>query len=187
VNLVEVIITKHALLRLIERKPRKYKKFNAKIVENIIQNVIENGKIVPRSENEIRISTSNYTLGCSISGNRIIVKTVMKTSEMTESFRKLVKKRGVKSNWKAIVTNTDKIEKWLEDLEKLENICSICGICSEVRLVVKCNILNAGVCADCCVIVGGPYLKSCKSCLLGKEFWRSYYALPKIKEVPYIL
>ncbi|RLI02302.1 hypothetical protein DRO30_02850, partial [Candidatus Bathyarchaeota archaeon] len=155
--------------------------------ENIIKNIIETGRIVLRNKNEARISTSNYTLGCLIEGKKIVVKTVMKTSEMSKSFRKIIRKHGMSSNLKAIVLNTSEVERWIKEFEKIEEICKICGICAKIRPVVRCNVIKMGVCIDCCLLIGGPYLKPCKSCLIGKDWWKKAYEVSKKEKAIYIL
>jgi len=157
--LLRVEVTKHALERLFERFP-KHKKFDARSVANIFENVIKDGVLL-RKGDEIKISTSKYTL-CCILEDKLIIKTVLKTEELGEGYRRAMS-RGERSKWKNIFFDLKKLEKMCKRIEKIKNVCKICGISREQTTIERCNIYGFYICGYCCVSVGG-YSERCRNC-----------------------
>lgn len=159
-DFIRVIVTKHALERLFERFP-KHKKFDARTVTNIIENVIKNGVIL--NKKDIKISTSNYTLCCTIDNDRLIIKTIMNTKEMSERYRKAIA-YGKRSEWRIVfIENVKQVEKWCKQIENMKNVCKICGISKDQVPVERCKIYGFYVCIYCCPLIGG-YSDKCRGC-----------------------
>ncbi len=125
-NKIKVIITRHAVERLLERRPTWYQKIFGEIVVNTIVNVIRSGRCLERKErrgdNEKinqRFSTSKYTVFCTKENDTLIVTTMMNTKEMTEEYRKALKFFSEESPYKEatfIVSNPVKqIERWMKE------------------------------------------------------------------------
>jgi|GEM_PF-1316581 len=158
---LRVILTKHAVERLFERFP-KHKKFEAEVIANVIENVIKSGVVLERG-GDIKISTSRYTLCCILAHNKLIVKTVLRTKEMGEKYRKAMN-YGKRSPWNVIfIENLKQVKKWCDDVKKLKNVCKICGISREQTPIERCNIYGFYVCSFCCVSIGG-YSDKCRGC-----------------------
>ncbi|MCW3133341.1 MAG: DUF4258 domain-containing protein [Methanophagales archaeon] len=133
-NKIKVIITRHAVERLFERRPTWYRKISGDIVANIIVNVIRSGKCLERKkrrdgdeEVSMRFSTNKYTICCTKVNDTLIVTTIMNTKQMTEEYRKALKLYSKDSPCKEvtfIVSNPAReIERWMrewvqEDMEK---------------------------------------------------------------------
>jgi len=170
-----VSLTKHAVERLFERFS-KHKKFEANVIANVIENIIKDGVILKRG-NEIKISTSKYTLCCSLE-NKLIIKTVLRTEEMGEKYRKAIV-YAEKSPWKNIfIENLRQIEKWCNEVKKMRNICKICGISREQTAIERCNIYGFYICPFCCTSVGG-HSNKCKGCIFDfihkiKKEWEDF-------------
>ena len=161
--MIRVILTKHAVERLFERFP-KHKKFEAEVIANIIESVIKSGVVLER-RGDVKISTSRYTLCCvlDVSRNKLVVKTVLKTKEMGEKYRKAMI-YGEKSPWRVIfIENLKQVKKWCNEMKKLKNVCKICGISREQTPIERCNIYGFYVCTFCCVSIGG-YSDRCRGC-----------------------
>ena len=159
--MLKVHLTRHAVERLFERFP-KHKRFKPRIIANIVESVIRDGKVV-EDGNEIKISTSNYTLCCNLSNDKLVVKTIMRTKEMGKPYRRKLT-YGKKSEWKVImVENMEKIERWCDQLKRLREVCSICGLTREQVEITWCKIHGFNVCFLCCPSVGG-YSSACKGC-----------------------
>jgi hypothetical protein len=43
-------------------------------------------------------------------------------------------------------------------------ICKICGISDKQITIIDCKFLKYSVCARCCTLAGGGYLKICDKC-----------------------
>jgi hypothetical protein len=125
-NKINVRITKHAVERLLERRPMWYQKISGEIVANTIVNVIRSGRCLERKERsgddeEIsqRFSTKKYTVCCTKENDTLIVTTMMNTKEMTEEYRKTLKFFSEESPHKEamiIVSNPVKqIESWMKE------------------------------------------------------------------------
>ncbi len=123
-NKIKVIITRHAVERLFERRPAWYRKISGDVVANTIVNVIRTGKYLERKkrrdgdeEVSMRFSTSKYTICCTKVNDTLIVTTVMDTKGMTEEYRKAIKLYSKESPCKGvtfIVSNPVKeIERWM--------------------------------------------------------------------------
>ena len=159
-KMIRVVITKHALERLFGRFP-KYKKFNAKTVVNVIENVIRDGVVLVR-DRDVKISTSNYTLCCALE-DKLVIKTVMRTEEMSDRYRKAMI-YGRKSPWRIVyVENVRQIDKWCKQLENMKRVCKICGISKEQTPIERCKIYGFYICSFCCESIGG-YSDRCKGC-----------------------
>ncbi len=159
--LLKVEVTKHALERLFERFP-KHKKFDAKTVANIFESVIKDGVVV-RVNDEIRISTSNYTL-CCVLEDRLVIKTVLRTKELGKSYRKLMR-RGKKSEWRNLLFDLKKLERLCKRVEREMRLCKVCGISREQTRIERCKIYGFFVCSYCCIFVGG-FSERCSGCEL---------------------
>jgi len=121
-----VILTRHAVERLLERKPAWYRKISGEIVANIIVNVIRSGRCLERKERRgdeeeisMRFSTSKYTICCTKKDDTLIVTTMMNTKEMREEYRKALKLYSKESPCKdSIFTLSNpvkQIEKWIKE------------------------------------------------------------------------
>ncbi|ADC66236.1 hypothetical protein Ferp_2105 [Ferroglobus placidus DSM 10642] len=157
--LLRVEVTKHALERLFERFP-KHKKFDARTVANIFESIIKNG-IVLRFGDEIRISTSNYTL-CCVLEDKLVIKTVLKTKELGKDYKRLLRK-GKRSEWNNVVFDMKKLERLCKRVEKLKELCKICGISKEQTAINRCKVYGFFVCSFCCISIGGGWEK-CAGC-----------------------
>ena len=116
---LKVIITKHALQRLLERAPRKFKKINENVIINTFENIIKNGRII--EGRDLLIFTSKYILVCAKSNDKIIIKTVMKTRDYKVAYEKLYK-ISRDSNWKNIsfLNNRKRLREWLKSINLVE-------------------------------------------------------------------
>jgi len=86
-GVIDVIVTKHATMRLLERKPRSFKKVNVRVLADTIRNVIRDGYYKGSGDNLI-VRTKSYVLICSIDVlGRIIVKTVMSKTSLSDRFK----------------------------------------------------------------------------------------------------
>ncbi len=157
--LIRVEVTKHALERLFERFP-KHKRFDAKTVANIFENVIRDGVIVEDGD-EIKIITGNYTLCCKLENFVLTIKTVLKTKELRKKYRRMIY-RGKRHNWNIII-DVKKLEKMCRRVERMKNVCKICGISREQTKIERCKIYGFYICGNCCLSVGG-YSEKCRGC-----------------------
>jgi hypothetical protein len=107
------------------------------------------------------MSTSKYTLCCALE-DRLIVKTVLRTEELGENYKKAIA-RGEKSKWKNILFEFKKLERMCKRVERLKDLCKICGISKEQVLIERCKIYGFYICEHCCVSVGG-YSEKCRNC-----------------------
>ncbi|HIP63563.1 MAG TPA: hypothetical protein EYH04_05625 [Archaeoglobus profundus] len=155
--LVVIVLTRHAIERLFERFQDK--KFDVKVVVNTLENVIKEGLILKRGK-DIWIVTARYTLCCVMENDRLIVKTIMRTTK--SNYVKAVK-YGVKHNWNIIFENLKQVERWCKQLESMKNICKICGISKEQTQIERCKIYGFYICSFCCIVVGG-FSEKCKGC-----------------------
>ena len=126
-NKIKVIITRHAVERLFERRPTWYRKISGEIVANIIVNVIRSGKCLERKkrrgddeEVSMRFSTSKYTICCTkVNDDTLIVTTIMNTKGMTEEYKMAIKLYSIESPYREvtfIVSNPAKeIERWMRE------------------------------------------------------------------------
>jgi len=159
--LLKVKVTRHAVERLFERFP-KHKKFDARVVANIFESIIKDG-VVLRRGNEVRISTSKYTL-CCVLNDKLVIKTVLRTEELGEYYKRAIR-RGRRERWGNIIFDLDKLEKICKKVERMRDVCKICGISKEQAIIERCNIYGFYVCEYCCVSVGG-YSDRCRNCPL---------------------
>lgn len=174
--MLRVILTKHAFERLFERFS---KKLDVRIVTNLVESVIRDGLIL-EGKRDLKISTSNYTFCCVFDNGRLVIKTIMRTKEMNEKYKRALR-FAKKSEWNNIyIENKKQIEKWCKEAEKLKNICKICGISREQTRIERCNIYGFYVCRFCCEVIGYGSEK-CIGC--------AFYVQPKKFEDPasYIL
>ncbi len=125
-NKIKVIITRHAVERLFERRLAWYRKISGDVVANTIVNVIRSGKCLERKKRRdgdevvsMRFSTSKYTICCTKVNDTLIVTTIMNTKGMTEEYRKAIKLYSKESPCKGvtfIVSNPVKeIERWMRE------------------------------------------------------------------------
>jgi len=96
---ITVCITGHAIIRLRERKVKDYEKLNRKVLENIILNVVRDGKYQVGIR-DIKIATKKYTLACAVQEGELIVKTVMQT---TKDFWEKFARKAKPTPWKRIL------------------------------------------------------------------------------------
>lgn len=116
---VKVVITRHAVERLLERKPKSYRKVSGEVVANIIDNIVHSGRYIEgkgEGDNCIntRISTRKYTVCCK-KKDTLVVTTVMNTKEMGDGYKRVLK-FSRELPWKeTIVANTpEQIERWIK-------------------------------------------------------------------------
>lgn len=97
-DVVRVIVTKHALSRLAERRAKDYERLDRNVVESIIANTIRDGRYRVRGS-DVVIATRKYTLVCAAEGGVLVVKTVLRTERNSwEKFR-----RAPRTPWKGVV------------------------------------------------------------------------------------
>ncbi len=173
---IYVYVTRHALRRLWERRARGYRRFDGRVVADIISNVISSGYIV-EWKGTLRISTSSYTLGCTLQGDTLVVKTVMKTSELGERYGRALR-YARRSSLKPVVVNVRQLERWCRMLSQ-RGWCEVCGITREVEELAYCKLHGLTVCGYCCPTLGGPYLASCRACEHGRSYWKTPKAYGK--------
>lgn len=124
---IKLIITRHAVERLLERRSMWYRKISGEIVVNTIVNVIRSGRCLERKERRgngeeevsMRFSTSKYTICCTKESDTLIVTTIMNTKEMRKEYRKALKFLSKESPCKEaifVVSNPVKqIERWMKE------------------------------------------------------------------------
>ena len=148
--MLTVVLTKHAFERLFERFD---KRIDARIVVNLIESVIRDG-VVLRGKRDLKIATSNYTLCCVFDDGKLVIKTIMRTKEMGERFRRALR-FAKRSEWRNIyVENRRQIERWCRWAERMRNVCRICGISREQAEIERCRIYGFYVCRFCCEVIG---------------------------------
>ena len=147
---MRVVLTKHAFERLFERFE---KKLDVRVVTNLIESVIRDGVIL-KGKRDLKIVTSNYTFCCAFDDGRLVIKTIMRTKEMGEKFRRALRfaKRGEWTN--VYVENSRQIERWCKRAEQMKNVCKICGISRDQAKIERCRIYGFYVCGFCCEVIG---------------------------------
>ena len=102
-GILRIIVTKHAVNRLIERMPRKFKKINRQVLMNTIRNIVETGqckiyttKIIFWTKNYILISAFN-------SNNELIIKTVITRDYVKEGLAKAISRGGLRIKWNKVI------------------------------------------------------------------------------------
>jgi hypothetical protein len=97
-EVVKVVVTKHALSRLAERKAKDYGKFDRFVLESIVANTVRDGRYRVGSR-DVVIATRKYTLICAVEGGALVVKTVLRTDkEKWERFS-----RAPRAPWRSVV------------------------------------------------------------------------------------
>ena len=134
-KIAKIVITRHAVERLLERKPREYRKISGEVIANIVGNIVCSGKYLERTDEEesaeegvgnsvksgarsvsknIRFSTRKYTVCCRSEGDKLVVTTVINTEEMTDAYKKALKYAKYSPFERVIVLNpTKQIERWV--------------------------------------------------------------------------
>jgi len=164
-----VVLTRHAFERIFERFSKKP---DYRAIVNFVESVIRDGLVLER-EGDVKISTSNYTFCCKFDGGKLIIKTVMRTEDMSEGFKRALR-YAKKSEWKNIyVENRRQIERWCKEAEKMRNVCKICGISRNQTRIERCRIYGFYVCRYCCEVIGFGS-KKCEGC--------AFYVKPKVPE-----
>mgnify|MGYP000141375850 CR=1 FL=1 len=133
---VRIILTRHAVERLLERKPREYRKVSGEIIANIIENVIRSGKCLERGNEDVekaeglgaaggeradvRFSTKNYTVCCrKTTDDKLIVTTVINTEEMSDAYKRALRYAKESPFDDVIVMNPPRqIEKWVRAYQR---------------------------------------------------------------------
>ncbi|MHC1579802.1 MAG: hypothetical protein ACXQTZ_04015, partial [Candidatus Alkanophagales archaeon] len=131
---VRVVLTRHAVERLLERKPREYRKVSGETIANIIENVIRSGKCLERGDGDagraeglsaagepanVRFSTKNYTVCCRRAGDKLIVTTVINTEEMSDAYKRALRYAEESPFDDVIVMNPPRqIEKWVRAYQR---------------------------------------------------------------------
>ncbi len=112
---INVVITRHALQRLLERAPRKFKKFNVDVILNTFENIIKNGRIV--EGRDLLIFTSKYILVCSKIEDKIIIKTVMQAKNYKISYEKLYK-MSKEHDWNVVsfLNSRKRLKEWIDSM-----------------------------------------------------------------------
>lgn len=111
--LLKLELTKHALQRLLERRPRQYKKLNPQVIMDVLRNVVLSGKLA-RFQDQLWIISSRYCLICiQDPGNKLIVKTVLNPRELSWKPTQLIK-----IPWRsvAITTPSYRIQRWIQQI-----------------------------------------------------------------------
>ena len=97
-EVVKVVVTKHALSRLAERRAKDYERLDKFVLESIVANTVRDGRYRVGSR-DVMVATKKYTLICAIEGGALVVKTVLRTDkEKWERFS-----RAPKTPWKNVV------------------------------------------------------------------------------------
>ena len=99
---VHVEVTRQAAARLLERRPREYKKLDLKVVEDIVRNVVRDGLYKAFSD-KVVIWTKKYALICTFDREeRLVVKTVVAGLSIGDRLKKVLERRGKRIKWNRI-------------------------------------------------------------------------------------
>ena len=83
------------------RKARDYKKIDLNLLENIAYNVLRDGEYYALT-NSIIVFHPTYTIISCFDGEYLVLKTIIKTNELKEKIKKLMRKAR-KVKWKNII------------------------------------------------------------------------------------
>jgi len=99
-----VKLTKHFIERFLQRRARDYKKRKLNLLENIAYNVLSDCGYYATT-NSIIVFHPTYTVISCFDGEYLVLKTIIKTCELEEKIRKLMRKAR-KIKWKNIIIMT---------------------------------------------------------------------------------
>jgi len=101
---INVKITKHALQRLMERRPKPLRKPSRRVLEDIIVHVLRDGEYRVFTD-RIFVWTKKYLLVCQFDVyDRLVVKTVLNPKTIKSSLLKIMT-RGINVKWHEILVN----------------------------------------------------------------------------------
>ncbi len=101
---LEVKLTKHLIERFYQRKARDYKRIDLTLVRDIVYNVLRDGRYYATASTVIVYHPTYTIIGC-FDGEQLVLKTIIKTSDLEEKLRKPMKK-SYKIEWKNIIILT---------------------------------------------------------------------------------
>ena len=104
-----VKLTKHFIERFLQRRARDYKKIDLNLLENIAYNVLRDGEYYATT-NSIIVFHPTYTIISCFDGEYLVLKTIIKTSELEEKIRRLMRKAR-KIKWRNIIIITPPMKK----------------------------------------------------------------------------
>ncbi len=157
--IVCVVLTKHAFERIFERFSKKP---DHRAIINFVESVVKDGLVLER-EGDVKIVTSNYTFCCKFDRGKLIIKTVMRTKDMSEGFKRALR-YAKRSKWDNVyVENRRQIERWCRKAERMRNVCKICGISKDQTRIERCKLHGFYVCRYCCEVIGFGSEK-CEGC-----------------------
>jgi len=104
-----VKLTKHFIDRFLQRRARDYKKIDLNLLENIAYNVLRDGEYYATT-NSIIVFHPTYTVISCFDGEYLVLKTIIKTSELEEKIRRLMRKAR-KIKWKNIIIMTPSMKR----------------------------------------------------------------------------
>ena len=91
---VRVEVTRHAAKRLLQRRPREYKKVNQRVIEDIVRNVVRGG-LYKAFTDKVVVWTRKYVLICTVDrGPKLVVKTVLTSKALREEVRRALERGG---------------------------------------------------------------------------------------------
>ena len=96
-----VKLTKHFIERFLQRKARDYKKIDLNLLENIAYNILRDGEYYATT-NSIIVFHPTYTIISCFDGEYLVLKTIIKTSELEEKIRRLMR-RARRIKWRNII------------------------------------------------------------------------------------
>ena len=93
-SIVHVELSRHAVERLLERRPRDYRKLDVKVLEDVVRNVVRDGLYKAYSD-KVVVWTKRYVLICTVDrGPRLVVKTVIGRHALGDRLRELLSRGG---------------------------------------------------------------------------------------------
>ncbi|HIQ03151.1 MAG TPA: hypothetical protein EYH40_01885 [Desulfurococcales archaeon] len=105
---LEVKITKHLIERFYQRKARDYKRIDLTLIRNVVYNVLRDGKYYATTSTVIVYHPTYTLIGC-FDRDQMVLKTIIKTSELEEKLRKFMSK-SYRVKWRNIIILTPKFK-----------------------------------------------------------------------------
>ncbi|GEM_PF-1555615 len=102
-RVLKVIVTRHAVERLIERIPKKFKKLGIQVLLSTIKNVIEGGECRVYA-NQVVYWTKNYVLISVFNeGGELVIKTVITRDYVRGRLLRIISRRGLRVEWSKVI------------------------------------------------------------------------------------
>lgn len=92
-----VRLTRHAVQRLLERRPREYKKLSPSTLVDVVRNVVRDALYLATLD-KVVVATRKYALICTMQGGGLVVKTVMDARGLSPRLKALIQRRGFKAS-----------------------------------------------------------------------------------------